>query len=332
MSGLFPTLLKRACRWAGPLCLVLLLAACSSTPMTTSLLQSKSPFPSQAEIEKTPFFPQEQYQCGPAALATVLHFQDQQTQPDELIEKVYIPQKQGSVPLEITATARGYHFIPYPLDSSLEKLVQEIAAGHPVIVMQNLGFSWKPQWHYAVVIGYDLNKQVFVLRSGTVKRHITPFKTFERTWRRADYWALVILPPDRVPATATAPKYLRIAHDLENTGQRLNALTAYRTASRQWPDNPLPWLALGNAYYAGKNLPAAEQALREGLTMNRNSAQLWNNLGYVLQAQGCSKQAYEAISCAIQKQPGNPDFQQSLAEITTQAEKSNSCAAVLCLD
>ncbi|HBX60124.1 MAG TPA: bacteriocin/lantibiotic ABC transporter, partial [Methylophaga sp.] len=49
--------------------LSLLLTACSHTPQTNRLNQQ--PFePVQAELDDVPFFPQTQYQCGPAALAT----------------------------------------------------------------------------------------------------------------------------------------------------------------------------------------------------------------------------------------------------------------------
>ena len=155
-----PATYTRTCLMAGSLYLGLLISGCSSTPMTQAVLHDNASLAAQAELKKTPFFPQEKYQCGPAALATVLHSQDNQTHPDELTEKVYIPEKQGSVPIEIIAAARSYDRLVYPLDSSLENLLREVAAGHPVLVMQNLGFSWRPQWHYAVVIGYDLEKVV----------------------------------------------------------------------------------------------------------------------------------------------------------------------------
>jgi hypothetical protein len=33
--------------------------------------------------------------------------------------------------------------------------LREVAAGNPVLVLQNLSFAWAPVWHYAVVMGYD---------------------------------------------------------------------------------------------------------------------------------------------------------------------------------
>jgi len=328
---------KGTCQLAGSLCLVLLISACSSTPMTKTLLRDNSLPHQYVELENAPFFPQKKFQCGPAALATVLHFHDQTTHPDELINKVYIPEKQGSVPIEMIAAARSYAQLVYPLNANLENLLLEVAAGHPVLVMQNLGFSWQPQWHYAVVIGYDLSNQQLILRSGTKKRLTLPLKTFERTWRRAHYWAQVILPPTQIPATAQTPRYLKAAQDLDATGHTTSALQAYQSAIKNWPANPLPSLALGNAYYAQGDLNNSEQSFRQALTKHSDSGELWNNLGYVLLAQGCQVQAQQAVQCAIQLQPENVDYQHSLSEIsetlTTNAAATNiaQCQPVNCL-
>lgn len=315
---------------AGSLCLVLAFTACSSTPMTHALLESSPSIPSYAELENTPFFPQEKYQCGPAALATVLHFLDKQTLPDQLIDKVYIPEKQGSVPIEMIAAARSYERLAYPLDTNLESLLTEVSSGHPVLVMQNLGFSWQPQWHYAVVVGYDLKKQQLILRSGIEKRLTLPIKTFERTWRRANYWALVVVNPDEIPESAQPPRYLKAAQQLETTGHRTSAIKAYQAATKKWPDNHLPWLALGNAYYSKSQFKLSEQIFLKGLQEHPNSSELWNNLGYALSAQGCYSQAKDAVQCAISHQPDNPNFHESLNEINKTPVENQQCSKISC--
>jgi len=306
----------RTCLLAGSLVLVLLMGGCSTTPMSKALLNNNSVLTAQVELVDTPFFPQEKYQCGPAALATVLNIYNPNIQPDELTDKVYIPEKQGSVAIEMIAAARSYERLAYPLDRSLEKLLLEVEAGNPILVMQNLGFSWQPQWHYAVVVGYDLDKRNITLRSGTEKRHTLPLKTFERTWRRANYWALVVVPPTQVPATAQAPRYIKAAQDLKSTGHITSAKQAYQTAIKRWPDNSLPWLALGNLYYTQNKFKVAEQTFRQALQQHPNSPELWNNVAYTLLKQGCKQQAKNAVQCATQQQPNNTDYQHSLSEIS----------------
>ncbi|MGB5426332.1 MAG: PA2778 family cysteine peptidase, partial [Gammaproteobacteria bacterium] len=212
-------------RLAGVLLLGLVTLGCSNTRQTSALLrQPPAQLPAATELESTPFNPQQRYQCGPAALATVLQAHAIEVSPQELVEAVYIPALHGSLPEEITATARRYELLAYPLQPALTDLLTEVARGHPVLVYQNLGLSWLPRWHFAVVVGYSLPDNELILRSGTTRRWRTTLSTFERTWARGNYWALVILPPDEMPATARLPDYLRATRELEQTAGSEQAL------------------------------------------------------------------------------------------------------------
>src|SRR5690554_405536 len=58
-----------------------LLFACSHTPQRNQLAQQ--PFsPRQVELTDVPFFPQTEYQCGPAALATVMQYRGIAIEPE----------------------------------------------------------------------------------------------------------------------------------------------------------------------------------------------------------------------------------------------------------
>ena len=94
--------------------------------------------PEQVELA-TPFFPQEEYQCGPAALATALVSAGAQTTPEALVPQVYVPERKGSFQVEMLAAARRHGMVSYALAPKFEDLLREIAAGTPVIVLQNLG-------------------------------------------------------------------------------------------------------------------------------------------------------------------------------------------------
>ena len=163
--------------------------------------------------------------------------------PQELVPQVYLPAREGSLQVEMTAAARQYGMLAYPLKPELADLLMEVAAGNPVLVLQNLSFNWLPQWHYAVVVGYDLVNSEVVLRSGTTRRWITSLAAFERTWSRANYWALVVLPPDQIPSTAVPLRYLNAALELEQTSKQEAAYRAYEAAARRWPNwhpRPMP--------------------------------------------------------------------------------------------
>src|SRR6185503_18423833 len=97
----------------------------------------------------------------------------------------------------------------------------------PVIVLQNLALDWYPVWHYAVAIGYDLEARRITLRSGEERRLQMPLSTFEHTWRRSGYWAMLALPPRRLPASVAVADYLSAVTRLEKTGPLASARGAY---------------------------------------------------------------------------------------------------------
>ncbi len=175
--------------------LVLALGACA-TPQTAAVIAAPGDLPARAAVPDVPFFPQEDYYCGPAALATVLAWSGLPAAPEELAARVYTPERQGTLQNDILAAARREGRLAVPL-SSLRDLMAEVSAGHPVLVFQNLALDWYPLWHYAVAVGYDLKRQEITLRSGREAERVTSLDTFERTWERGDYWALVVLRPNQ---------------------------------------------------------------------------------------------------------------------------------------
>jgi tetratricopeptide (TPR) repeat protein len=320
-------------RLAGVWFCALLLCACATPPQTRALLAEPQPgLPLAAELTNVPFYPQERYQCGPAALATVLQAQSIDVTPEELVSAVYVPALHGSLTEEITAAARRYGMLAYPLSPSIADLFLEIAHGYPVLIFQNLGTGWYPLWHFAVVVGYDLTNHEVVLRSGVDRRRRTTLANLERTWSAGGNWARVILPAGNIPATARPLPYLQAAHDLETSGQAAAAHKAYQAATRRWPDAPRTWLALGNSDYAAADYTAAVAAFRQAVSLAPGDPQGWNNLAYALLRTSCPVQARIAAGCARQRAPDDPDYQATVAEITAQAGVRDAphCASVDC--
>lgn len=291
---------------------LLVLSGCASTPQSRHILDTPpESLPLAFELSATPFYPQTKYQCGPAALATVLSFHGIKTSPDELSKHVYIPDRKGSLQIEMTASVRQQNMLPYTLEPQLLALITEVAAGNPVLVLQNLGLNWYPQWHYAVVVGYDINKREIILRSGTIKRRITPFKVFERTWQRSAYWAQVIVPIGEIPKTAKPLPYLKAVYAFEELGYSDAAFTAYRSASKAWPDSPDTWMTLGNMAFQNQDWSQATKAFSTAATLAPHETAGWNNLAYALQAHGCKKQAMQALQCALALSPDDENLQDS---------------------
>src|SRR5205823_8928965 len=144
--------LKNARCIAGVFILLALCGCAGLAPQTATLRETLAPaLHERFELTQVPFFPQDEYQCGPAALATALASSGVKVTPEELVPQVYIPERKGSLQVEMLAAARRHGLISYQLAPRLEDLLRELNAGTPVIVLQNLGIG--ESWHYAVAIG-----------------------------------------------------------------------------------------------------------------------------------------------------------------------------------
>ncbi|MFL6621408.1 MAG: PA2778 family cysteine peptidase [Sulfurifustis sp.] len=276
---------------------ILLLGGCATSLQSARL--TSAAFPDPVELKDVPFFAQEDYQCGPAALAMALDWAGAKLTPDMLTPEVYTPARRGSLQVEMLAGARRHGAIPYVLRPALTDLLAEVAAGHPVVVLQNLGLSWYPKWHYAVVVGFDVDRDEMVLHSGLEARHVVPLAVFERTWRRAEYWSIVVLPPGRLPKTAEETRYLQAIVALERLERWADASTAYRAALARWPDSLGAQLGLGNSRYALHDLRGAEQAYRAAAQRHPDAAVAFNNLAQTLADLGRWDEAETAVSHAL---------------------------------
>lgn len=280
----------------------LLLGGCASQPQWPEHTNSSA----SHVIDGVPFHPQEAYQCGPAALATVLNHRAVITTPDELVEQVYVPERGGSLQVEMVATARAHGLLAYPLEPELGAIIREVEAGNPVLVMQNLGLDWWPQWHYAVVIGYDRGRDRIILHTDTRPRHAEPVRPFLASWARADHWAMVMTPPDRLPATAQPLPWLAAASDMEALGQLPQAEQAYRTALARWPDASAARFGLANTLYVRGE---TGQALSRFMALTREAPELsagWLNLSTLLARNGCPLAARQAAGCTGAPLPESP--------------------------
>ncbi len=281
-----------------PLCW--LLASCSLvTPSPLHPVPGNPGIPTTFELQNVPFFPQEGDQCGPSSLATVLAYQGAEVSAESLRESVYLPGRKGSLQLEMVARARREGFLVYPLAPSMEAVLREVQGGHPVLVLQNLRFDWWPQWHYAVVIGYDLAERTISLRSGKNRRYVVNMALFEKTWSRGGRWSIVVTDPGSVPVTAQEAAFISSVHDLEQVGERKAAREGYGAALSRWPNSKTARFGLGNlAYREGQFLQSVQHFYQLTLT-HPDFFPGWNNLAYGLDRISCKNQAVAAAECAV---------------------------------
>jgi tetratricopeptide (TPR) repeat protein len=278
--------------------LLVALAGCAPIPPSVSELPATA---AAIELDDTPFYPQERYQCGPAALATVLNKSGAAVLLDDIVDKVYLPGRQGSLQVELLAATRTEGRVPYVIDGKLAAIRSELAAGRPVLVLQNLGVSAIPRWHYAVVVGIDADSGEVILRSGTDRRRVTATRPFLHTWRRAGYWGMVVLAPDELPANAERSRYFAAIAALEEADRAADAAVAWQAALGKWPGDTVALFGLGNSRLALGEDRAAERAYRDLLHRDPAVIAARNNLALALAGQGKYEAALQEIGIAIAK-------------------------------
>ncbi len=270
-----------------------LLSGCAATPRlspdTTGLL------PGQAYVTGVPFHSQRDYQCGPASLAMALNASGVEVSVDQLIPQVFVPGREGSVQPEMMATVRRHQRIGYPLDGSFDALLSEVSAGYPVVVLQNLSLPLWPMWHYAVVIGYDRQREQLILHSGEQSRQVTGMGRFDATWARSGRWAMVALPPGQLPLSIGSRQATDSIAAFEATAGAEAALPAWQSLVARWPDHAMGWFALGNALHASGDPQAAADAFKQATEQDAGLAVAWLNQGLTQIGLGQRQQAIASL-------------------------------------
>lgn len=298
--------------------LVVAIAGCAAGPEHLVLRAAGEP----VELVDVPFFAQDEFQCGPAALATVLVHEGLDVTPQALKSRIYIPGRRGSLQAELLAATRSHGLVPYVLPKSLAPKLDEVRAGRPVLLLQNLGFERWPVWHYAVLVGFDPERDRFLLRSGTTRLEQTRARRYLTRWDRAGRWSMVVVSPSDPPVSADVLGWLQAVAPFESTGNLDLAAEGYEAAIKRWPDEAIAWTALGNVRYLQQDLQAAEESYIRALTISDGLWTARNNLVNTLVDRGCASLADPWIRTAGEPPPEiAPTWQQTLMDVAAAEER-----------
>ena len=141
-------------------------------------------------IDNVPFFPQEDYQCGPASLAAVLNYWGVSATPEEVASAIYSQSAKGTLNIDMVlyAHSRGLEASQY--SGGPDDLKKKIDSGKPLIVLVDYGFSIVQANHFMVVIGY--NEHGMIVNSGRHEKKFIPAKDFLKPWEKTKFWTLLI--------------------------------------------------------------------------------------------------------------------------------------------
>jgi tetratricopeptide (TPR) repeat protein len=196
-------------------------------------------------VAGVPYYGQEGFACGPAALAMMLGWAGVEVSPASLTTQLADSARDPRPGL--METASHYGRFAYSI-RGFDAMRAELAAGHPVLVAQNLGVASKPLWNCPVAIGYApaAGGQV-VLNTGREAGKVISARLLDRLWADSDGWAMVVMRPGDLPATAREQPYVESARALERAGHPWEAVLAFDTALSQWPTNTEALMGLGTS-------------------------------------------------------------------------------------
>lgn len=300
----------------------LLLTGCAGTPqLSESGLRG---LPARVELADVPHYVQQTHQCGPAALASALDVAGIDATPESLAPEVFTASRKGSLPLDMLGGARRSGALAVRIPSELPALFHEVAAGRPVVVLQNLSLPIYPVWHYAVVVGFDLEQREVLLRSGTESRQTLSFRTFDYTWARSGRWAMIALAPGDLPVADDRQTYLEAALALERLGQLTAARRAYDAGLGRWPADLTLLMGAANSAHALHDAQTAELRLRQAAAAHPDSAVVLNNLAHVLAERDALQEAFALAERAVEL--GGPQHTAALATREQIAQRLRSAA------
>jgi tetratricopeptide (TPR) repeat protein len=268
----------------------------TATHQTEALLSSPSHLPLTAEVKGVPFVQQSLGHCGPATLTMALQFYGKALSVEQVAAQVYTPGVQGSFQADMISASRRQGMLAIPIEG-MQTVFSEVAAGHPVIVFENLALSWLPQWHYAVLYGYDLSTPKVMMHSGPEAAKQWDLRKFERSWMLADYWGLLVLPPGELSVTADELAHVKATVALENIGKFAEAKKSYESILARWPESLGAAIGSANIAYAEAKPAAAAKFLEQATKNHPHSAIAWHNLAI---AYGAEKKETKARRSALE--------------------------------
>jgi ABC-type bacteriocin/lantibiotic exporter with double-glycine peptidase domain len=154
---------------------------------------SNLPTKGSRTVDGVPFYPQEEYQCGPASLAGVLSYYGLKVTPAEIAAEIFSRHARGTLDMDMVFCAQKRGMKAEQYSGSIEDLRHNIDSRRPLIVLIDEGFWVYQKSHFMVLVGYG-EKSVLV-NSGKEEHKVLSQDSFSKTWEGTKFWTLKITPP-----------------------------------------------------------------------------------------------------------------------------------------
>jgi predicted double-glycine peptidase len=149
-------------------------------------------------IENVPYFAQENFQCGPAALATVVNYwylregSGKQLLIETIIADIYSPSARGVLGMDLGLYAQKLGFDMTGRAGTVDDIKRNVDMGVPVIILVDYGMFAYQQNHFMVAKGYTSDG--IIVNSGRAENQVIPVKDLNKIWKKTGFWSLVVRP------------------------------------------------------------------------------------------------------------------------------------------
>lgn len=290
-NGGLPEVSKLTCALVAVAIVCALCGCATREPALLPLLPGGS---SAVEISATPFYPATGHSPGAAALAMMLTASGVSATPAELSPLLYSPALHDTVGA-LAALPPRFGRVAYRIAPDLPALLVELAAGHPVLVQLSRSRSLLSEWHFAVVVGYEVRTDTIVVREASRRRRALRARDFMSAWGNADRWGMLVLRPGELPAAVSTESYLHAAIEFERHARPEDSLLVFEAALRRWPDEPLAWMGRAVARLQAGDRTAAASDFTTSLRIDGSNALARNGLALTLLDLGCIHEAQSQI-------------------------------------
>ncbi|MGE5546447.1 MAG: PA2778 family cysteine peptidase [Solirubrobacterales bacterium] len=291
------------------LCTALLAGCGSERPLAERLGQ-----PTTIRVSGVPFHPQDGFGCGTASLAMMLEWSGLHVGPKDLEGQLAAGRDDPRTGM--IDTARRWGRLSYAVKGS-DAMMAELAAGHPVLILENLGLRNEPMWNCPVAIGYDRERGDVLMHSGVDPAKRTPVRLLRRLWSETDEWGLVVLPPGDLPAMAERDAYLEATAGLEQAGRHWEAVMAYDAALSRWPADAGVLMGLGSSLYQLGDPQGAADAYQAASALAPDPGPALDKLAQVLAGLGRRDEAVAAATKAVALGgPMKASYEKTLKDVT----------------
>ncbi|MBI5588547.1 MAG: C39 family peptidase [Deltaproteobacteria bacterium] len=172
----------------------LLAVSCSGPGRSALLKDSSAAMAAGSYIKGVPFFPQNEYMCGPAALASVVGYWGEKAGMRDVEKEVYEEKLKGTLPLDLFIYAKEKGFDAVYYKGSMADLREKIRGGTPLILFLNLGYEIYPVGHYIVAIGYDDKSKAVIAHSGMTEEDVFTYDELLKSWGKTGFSTLLVRP------------------------------------------------------------------------------------------------------------------------------------------